>query len=169
MLYKEFNDRIGRVADNEEYTLANGIYMDANELDKDEFCALWKKHKDNPLVQVCLKQMQRLWSEAHSANETIKELGERLEAMGDSLAQMNDTHETTLEENLQTLHTKDIDHAVLTMGWLNLNAADMRKVMQNYLDEVLTDRREYLWAKVRNNISLTPDECEELRVIMMTK
>lgn len=51
MLQHEFEDRIGRKVEREEYIKANGIYMTVN-VDKDTFCKEWDNIKDSKVVKI---------------------------------------------------------------------------------------------------------------------
>ena len=58
MTQKEFEERIGRKVTGDEFELANDLYMMSGELDKDRFCADYKKHKDEreALNEILLKK-----------------------------------------------------------------------------------------------------------------
>lgn len=51
MLQHEFEDRIGRKVEREEYIKANGIYMTVN-VDKDTFCKEWDNIKDSKVLKI---------------------------------------------------------------------------------------------------------------------
>lgn len=64
MTQKEFEERIGRDVTGDEFERANAIYMAAGDIDKDRFCADYKKHKDSEIIAALFetadKQKDRL-------------------------------------------------------------------------------------------------------------
>ena len=59
MLHHEFEALIGRKATDEEYTRANGIYMNIN-MTKEKFCDEWETVKDSKILKE-LRQCQADW------------------------------------------------------------------------------------------------------------
>ena len=59
MLHHEFEALIGRKATDEEYTRANGIYMNIN-MTKEKFCEEWEAVKDSKILKE-LRQCQADW------------------------------------------------------------------------------------------------------------
>lgn len=52
MLQHEFEDRIGRKVEKEEYIKANALYMSASNINKDDFCKEWDKIKDSKVLKI---------------------------------------------------------------------------------------------------------------------
>ena len=50
MTQQEFEDRTGKVVTSEEYERIEAMYMAAGNMDKDQFCAEYKKHGVSALV-----------------------------------------------------------------------------------------------------------------------
>lgn len=50
MTQKEFEGRIGREVTGDEFERANDLYIMSGELDKDRFCADYKKHEDSEII-----------------------------------------------------------------------------------------------------------------------
>lgn len=50
MTQQEFEDRTGKVITSEEYARIEAMYMAAGNMDKDQFCAEYKKHSSSALV-----------------------------------------------------------------------------------------------------------------------
>jgi len=50
MLQHEFEQRIGKKVLQEDYLAANAVY-DCTDLDKDAFCADWKKHSQSVIIE----------------------------------------------------------------------------------------------------------------------
>lgn len=59
MLQKEFEERIGGSVTPEFYKMVERIYM-ACELDKDEFCELWKKQDLMPILTSVVAEKEKL-------------------------------------------------------------------------------------------------------------
>lgn len=75
MLFQEFADRTyGEFTTEEDYNNANAIYMMDTDLDKDQFCAIWKEYHNNPLVSIMTKQMQSMSKQAHTDAQHIHQL-----------------------------------------------------------------------------------------------
>ena len=64
MTQKEFEDRIGRKVDSDDFEYANGIYM-STSMDKDAFCQSWKGDK--------MSIIDNLRSELMTAKVTIQD------------------------------------------------------------------------------------------------
>lgn len=61
MLKQEFEDRTNLQANEEEFNAINAIYMACtNEMDKDTFCADYKKHADSVIVTDLTKRVETL-------------------------------------------------------------------------------------------------------------
>lgn len=74
MLFQEFADRTyGEFTTEEDYNNANAIYM-GTDMDKDQFCAIWKEYHQNPLVSIMTKQIQRMSKQAHTDAQHIHQL-----------------------------------------------------------------------------------------------
>lgn len=50
MTQQEFIERTGIIPTNQEFAAITNMYMAAGEIDKDVFCADYKKHKDSKLL-----------------------------------------------------------------------------------------------------------------------
>lgn len=55
MTQKEFEDRIGRKVTTEEYAYADALYMNAGDIEKDDFCREYKTIKDCRTVKEVLE------------------------------------------------------------------------------------------------------------------
>ena len=61
MLKQEFEDRTNLQVNEEEFNAINAIYMACtNEMDKDAFCADYKKHSDSVIVTDLTKRVETL-------------------------------------------------------------------------------------------------------------
>lgn len=75
MLQKEFFERTGINLTEQEFNQVHAIYMQAGDsVDKDQFCADWKKHHDSNLLHIFYNQADRLGKELDKANNEINEL-----------------------------------------------------------------------------------------------
>lgn len=60
MTQQEFTARTGITPTNEEFVAITNMYMAAGEIDKDVFCADYKKHKDSKLL-ACFYEQYKVW------------------------------------------------------------------------------------------------------------
>lgn len=66
MLKQEFEDRTNLQVNEEEFNAINAIYMACtNEMDKDAFCADYKKHADSVIVTDLTKRVETLRRVVH--------------------------------------------------------------------------------------------------------
>lgn len=88
MTQKEFEERIGRDVTGDEFERANDIYMMSGELDKDRFCADYKKHKDSEIIKALYDKADEYGDRLHVLNsereETIDLLINMADEYGDS-------------------------------------------------------------------------------------
>lgn len=151
MLQSEFNDRIGWKSTDEEYETANAIYMGAHEMDKDQFCDLWRQHHDNPFVLVCIKQMKSLWTEQYQNNELIREKEQERDAFADTLAQMQQTQEEQKVTDARTI-----------LYWMQVEDADrLRTLMQNAVNDLIPHKTQLI-ERFRAGYALSDEERAEL-------
>lgn len=74
MLQKEFEQRTGISLTEKEYALVDRMYNEAGDINKDQFCADWKKHKDSILLKEFCTQSRFYQSQVKSLNEKVKDL-----------------------------------------------------------------------------------------------
>jgi hypothetical protein len=92
MLQKEFEDRIGRSVTFTEYETANGLYMAAGNMDKDEFCAEYKRLIENsPLARELEKTIAQLKTEKNNIQCQLRR--EQLNREGDGRRLLGIAHE----------------------------------------------------------------------------
>lgn len=65
MTQQEFEERTGRKVTGDEFERANSIYMAAGDIDKDRFCADYRKHKDSEIIGVLFETADRLSDKLH--------------------------------------------------------------------------------------------------------
>lgn len=56
----EFTQRTGIELTDEQYQRIEGIYLNAGDIDKDEFCKDYKKHADSVLLNIYFDQSEKL-------------------------------------------------------------------------------------------------------------
>lgn len=83
MLVQEFTSRTGYVPTEEEWKVANAMYMDC-ELDKDKFCRLWKQMNKAKVdrQKAEKKRISDLWKKWDVANKNFVRLSHMLRKMG---------------------------------------------------------------------------------------
>ena len=75
MLQKEFFERTGINLTEQEFNQVHAIYMQAGDnVDKDQFCADWKKHHDSKLLLIFYNQADRLKDKLDQKRNEINEL-----------------------------------------------------------------------------------------------
>lgn len=77
MTQQEFEQRTGIKSD-VIYEIANGVYMEAGDMDKDSFCMDYKKHGDSILLGYFYKKCVALRKELRGMKEERQELVEFL-------------------------------------------------------------------------------------------
>ena len=77
MTQQEFEQRTGITSD-VVYEEANGVYMEAGDMDKDAFCMDYKKHGDSILLSYFYKKCVELRKELRGMKEERQELVEFL-------------------------------------------------------------------------------------------
>ena len=165
MLFQEFADRTdGKFTIEEDYNNANAIYMDT-DMDKDQFCAIWKKYHNNPLVSIMLKQMQRMWTQAHTDAQHIHQLEVNLDAEREK----SQTLIETIEQNAQA----DMDGMRSSLGerfaiWHDALIHAEREDCAQIHDEIRTyaidymGENNYLSYKITNHYDLTDADREAM-------
>lgn len=75
MLQKEFFERTGINLTEQEFNQVHAIYMQAGDnVDKDQFCADWKKHHDSNLLHIFYSQAVSLNEQLNQKQNEINEL-----------------------------------------------------------------------------------------------
>lgn len=74
MLQNEFEKLTGLKVDQMEYLYAESIYNDLNEMDKFQFCADWKKHKDSKIIEALAKENSLVKISLGQAEEKVEML-----------------------------------------------------------------------------------------------
>ena len=101
MLQSEFTERTGVQVNGDEYAEIEKMYL-ATEMDKDQFCAEWKKNKDNELVRQLMDTVLKLQEKCRQLASEKTELFEAKESlrnqMESELKDMSDAHKANFEE-----------------------------------------------------------------------
>lgn len=74
----EFNQRTNANLTEEQYKPVEQMYINAGDMDKNQFCADWRKHSDSQLLQMFYSQTISLREEKAKLNETLLDLEEFL-------------------------------------------------------------------------------------------
>lgn len=75
MLQKEFFERTGINLTEQEFDQVHAIYMQAGDnVDKDQFCADWKKHHDSMLLHIFYNKAYRMKDKLDQKRNEIHEL-----------------------------------------------------------------------------------------------
>lgn len=85
MTQNEFEERIGRKVTGDEFEVANDLYMMSGELDKDRFCADYKKHKDSEIIKA-------LYDKADAQSDRLHVLSNEREETVDMLIDMTEEY-----------------------------------------------------------------------------
>lgn len=142
MLKKEFEERIGRSASLDEFTEANGMYMAAGEMDKDEFCREWKQVGQSRLVQC-------LYNTAYNLNEVLQEKNLLLSEAHELRSEIGDRLLLITDDALSGAPQKSLTHELESLTYWILGQKEVvcRKVKKDYL---LNDNdREFIIESLR--------------------
>lgn len=119
MTQKEFEERIGRDVTGDEFEKANDLYMMSGELDKDRFCADYKKHKDSEIIAA-------LFETADKQKDRLHVLTKEREGLVSFLADMA---ELTGEAEIQR-------RAAAMAGWRGYLRMKIHKGYELWTDEL---------------------------------
>lgn len=60
MTQKEFYSRTEMLLTSEQFEKVNAMYLEAGDIEKDDFCSDYKKHSESVLLDIYYKQSERL-------------------------------------------------------------------------------------------------------------
>ena len=93
MTQKEFEIRTGLTVSADEYAGIEAVYMAAGEMDKDVFCAEWKKIGGSRLVMELFGEVSRLRGELSRVRKEELSVRTRLEEAAEYLIERSSTLE----------------------------------------------------------------------------
>ena len=74
MTLSEFNERTNAHLTEDQYKPVENMYNEAGNIQKDQFCADWKKHNDSVLLQEFFAQSDRLKGKVDAYRNQINEI-----------------------------------------------------------------------------------------------
>lgn len=74
MTLSEFNERTNAHLTEDQYKPVENMYNEACNIQKDQFCADWKKHNDSVLLQEFFAQSERLKGKVDAYRNQINEI-----------------------------------------------------------------------------------------------
>lgn len=74
MALSEFNERTNAHLTEDQYKPVENMYNEAGNIQKDQFCADWKKHNDSVLLQEFFAQSERLKGKVDGYRNQINEI-----------------------------------------------------------------------------------------------
>ena len=74
MTLSEFNERTNAHLTEDQYKPVENMYNGAGNIQKDQFCADWKKHNDSVLLQEFFAQSERLKGKVDAYRNQINEI-----------------------------------------------------------------------------------------------
>ena len=74
MTLSEFNERTNAHRTEDQYKPVENMYNEAGNIQKDQFCADWKKHNDSVLLQEFFAQSERLKGKVDGYRNQINEI-----------------------------------------------------------------------------------------------
>ena len=74
MTLSEFNERTNAHLTEDQYKPVENMYNEAGNIQKDQFCADWKKHSDSVLLQEFFAQSERLKGKVDAYRNQINEI-----------------------------------------------------------------------------------------------
>lgn len=124
MTQQEFEQRTGITSD-VVYEEANGVYMEAGDMDKDAFCMDYKKHGDSILLSYFYKKCVELRKELRGMKEERQELVEFL------LKQENETDDVVFRNKAAELvGEKEVIRLKIENDW-ELGKEDKEYIKEN--------------------------------------
>ena len=74
MTLSEFNERTNANLTEDQYKPVENMYNEAGNIQKDQFCADWKKHHDSKLLHIFYNQADRMKDKLDQKRNEIHEL-----------------------------------------------------------------------------------------------
>lgn len=74
MTLSEFNERTNAHLTEDQYKPVENMYNEAGNIQKDQFCADWKKHHDSKLLHIFYNQADRMKDKLDQKRNEIHEL-----------------------------------------------------------------------------------------------
>ena len=111
MLQKEFFDRTGLQISESEYVRVDSMYNYCGNMDKDQFCADYKKHKDSTI----LNTYADMFFEVSKQNNQLKEERKQLALFIITQAEQLDS-DTMRDKAISMIGFKSYAREVLRMG-----------------------------------------------------
>ena len=74
MTLSEFNERTNAHLTEDQYKPVENMYNEAGNIQKDQFCADWKKHNDSVILQEFFAQSERLKGKVDGYRNQINEI-----------------------------------------------------------------------------------------------
>ena len=74
MTLSDFNERTNAHLTEDQYKPVENMYNEAGNIQKDQFCADWKKHNDSVLLQEFFAQSERLKGKVDAYRNQINEI-----------------------------------------------------------------------------------------------
>ena len=101
MLLSEFFERTGVNLTGEEYAEVEHIY-ESVQMNKDEFCKLWLKNRDNKIIAELMDTIKKLEDDCNALKATDESLGQEVDGLKaqqeGELKHMSDTHKAHMED-----------------------------------------------------------------------
>ena len=101
MMQSEFYERTKVNLTGEEYAEVEDIYNSV-QMDKDEFCKLWLKNRDNKIIAELMNTIKKLEDDCRQMSNSCESLTEEMEGMKaqheGELQEMSDTHKAHMED-----------------------------------------------------------------------
>lgn len=111
MTQQEFQERT-RIESEATYELANAIYMEAGNIDKDSFCKDFIKHGDSILLAYFYKTCKELRKKLNALKD------ERLEMVQFLLQQEHETDDQTFRDKaVELVGEKEVIRLKIENGW----------------------------------------------------
>lgn len=148
MTQKEFETRIGHEVTGDEFDRANAIYMAAGDMDKDRFCADYKRHKDSEIIGV-------LFETADGLSDNLYVLRKERECLVDFLIDQAERYFAgeLRDKAIDMIGAKEYLRKKIERGY-NLWDAD-RELLIRLLDDVILPPP----SKIINNRSTMVCQC----------
>lgn len=135
MTQQEFTQRTGIEVETMQYAAIEQVYM-YTELDKDDFCADYKKHGDSVIISHLVNELDKTTYERGRAHASLKEYKALMQDIAEMLIHKADEH---MDEELynSAINIIGVEECI---KYKFINDLELTKEDKEYILKVLKDR-----------------------------
>lgn len=134
MTQQEFTQRTGIEVETMQYAAIEQVYM-YTELDKDDFCADYKKHGDSVIISHLVNELDKITYESGRAHASLKEYKALMQDIAEMLIRKADEH---MDEELynSAINIIGVEECI---KYKLINDLELTKQDKEYILKVLKD------------------------------